>query len=531
MQPKRFISRYLIWYSKNTHMGSFFKRYWQWFVIGGLSVVYALFLYYPIITYNYLVPPGDDPYNHLRELEAYLRDGFKLNAGYPFAFHWVVYVVSLFFGGDSVRSMVIIYPALLLLSSFAVTYFAYRWLGKIEAIIVFVIYSFFALQPLQTLYDGSFPNVMAAGIILPLFFVTYISMFQEQSRGKIVLYTLLSLILALAIMLTHALSTLYLLATGIVTFPILLFVRAGGLKHWKRSFGLAVGSLLVIVASGFLVFFTGLLESSLGLAGNYIQLTAPFPFFKLVGHLADPAAYFPDLRAYAAGLGKVVVLMGIVGMIGLGLKLLIKQTLSYGEIVVGVWVIILFIASRTESLGYPVRAARDLTVPLILAGSVALAWILNLIWQSRKKRGFILQVIGLMAIIIVVLVQGGWQDMVTKAHKLTDPSPMIRFTPQDREILSKLPATSRILVYGINPYHHFFKSSESTVAYIGWPDTPPTNINYKNYDYIIAEIHNPALVWPPVMLDKSLFDSLSYLQLQGEYDQELKRVYVYKVNR
>jgi hypothetical protein len=115
---------------------------------------------------------------------------------------------------------------------------------------------------------------------------------------------------------------------------------------------------------------------------DVVQPSDVFPWFQLVGKLDNPNAILP-VSEYGTAISYMVVWFGLAGLVILSLRALRRPEHRLGTFVLVGWAAMLFVGSRIESLGFPVRIARDLATPLVIAAAagIAVAWE----WSSDRR--------------------------------------------------------------------------------------------------------------------------------------------------
>lgn len=485
---------------------------------GAIVVVYGVLLYFPVIHYKFIVPPGDDPLIHLINLLNYAKVGFRLNDGYPFGFHWLVYEVSIIFHLDLVRAMVLTFPSLLIMSSIVVWWVTSKLFGRREGLVALVSYVVLAYQPLQTLYDGSFPNILAASVMLPIYVMALLLVDLSKDIVRRVSWAVLAIILAVAIVLTHQLTTFYLIAVTIALVPIIAARLTGKMPVSLRLITGLVG-LAAVVAVIWIAHRAGWLNQALLLSNQFVIFGNGFPYIHFVGKLGDAAAIYSSIQ-YISGLGGTVVLWGGLGAIWAIATAIRNRKFNFPILAIVIWLIILFVASRISALGYPLRAARDMIIPLTILASVFMVWL------SEQKPKNMVQLAAIALVVISVPLAGF--DAYRKVSAMFEWRKMERFTSQDLALVNQLPAGSRLVYSGLGvEYVPFFRSNISITGIVtGNP--ADFALSSSNYDYVIFEQYNSG-VWLPAYLENKSFGHADQLSLIETVNEEFKTVSLYKV--
>jgi hypothetical protein len=223
---------------------------------------------------------------------------------------------------------------------------------------------FAATQPLQTLYDGGFPNYLAAAIWLPFFILCLAEAIEERSWK----WSLGAIVLGLLTLLTHHFSSVYL---GIVLAMAALAVKR--LRIWL------LGSLALMV----LVLISPLGASFRHLASIAVRFGGPFPWIHSVGGLDNPNALLP-LAAYPSLLTPAVFWFGTAALVYVLVRSIRGRKLPLPVVLFAGWALVLYVASQIPALRFPVRLARDLGVPLTVLAAYAINGLVN---QLGKVEG------------------------------------------------------------------------------------------------------------------------------------------------
>lgn len=484
-----------------------------------ILVILGLLLYYPVIKYNYLVPPGDDAFVHLTNLKYYQIEGFKVGTGYPIGFYWLIDTIGNILNLDNVQTMVYVFPFLLVLSAFVIWLLVYLFFGQVSALIVLILYAFFARQPIQTLYDGGFPNVLAGSILLPLLMIFLIKIFTSKIKNQKIIFSILYLLTFCAIILTHHLTTLFAFGINIVLIPILTYIYYLREKKKKKFNALLIALLSFVIIIAFLVILKGLniLSSSEALADQFLIINSTYPFIHFIGHLNDPNAIYHNLREYGGGLSRIIVVLGILGLYNVFINLKNKQNI-YFYTAISTWALVIFVISRISQIGFPVRAGRDLIYPLTILAGTGLAQV----WHEKNKKIKTL----IYLVILIIFIKWGYGDLKVKIDAMTSQSSMIRYAQIDQEINNEVPQDAKLAVYAMDQFYPFFRNPELTINFT--PTLEPQYINYKDFDYLIVEVLNDNVyAWGKT--DNTFFSIKPDIQLLSERQDKFKKVYLYKI--
>lgn len=337
-------------------------------VFVGLGLLYALLQYGSFLYFGYPSAPGGDLANHystLMELQAQGIGSFV--TGYPKLFHLFVWMGTAITGISFLKFLLLLIPIVTLGAAYAWSRLADAIAGKWAALIAFFTLLFVSAQPHQTLGDGGFPNFIAAGIFLPFFMLALARAFYGPKQWKTYLIPAGWFLL---ILLTHHLTSFY--AVGVVLF-------AGILQYHRLPKIWLIGGLVLLLV----IFLSPLGESVRELLRNIVYFGGTFPWIHFTSAAGQNALW--QVSDYGAGISYFVVVGGILGLLPLS-RLARRQNVRamVSVFVIGLALTLLF-GSRISELGFPVRLARDVALPL----SVSAACLSVILLQHFRTHIFI----------------------------------------------------------------------------------------------------------------------------------------------
>lgn len=408
----------------------------------GLFGLLALFSYLNQLIYRYQVPPGGDAINHNAIVTQILTGRWAEALHYHFLWHLLIAGVSLLTHARPITVMAWLGPLLLVSGGVTLFYFNKKYFGWVAGITALILFGFFSRQPLQTLYDGGFPDVLAGATVLPLVLmaVEYLSGSAKKAWPLALLVVSL-----LGLLYTHHLT--FLLTLGLLAIyaiiRLLLSLSAQGRPWWQiLPIGIGVYFVFVLAAGLFLHFSQ---TSAAGLANLFAQVNWHWPFVHLIGQVADPNQIF-DITAYPNALGEALVYLGLGGVavaIGYFLR---KSDSPRGRVslLLLVWFIVLAIGSRNPHLGFPSRLMRDLAIPLCLLAGLFLQWLADFCRTRGIPKA-------LLVIAIVFSFASGWPTLLARVSEAVTPNPLVYQLAADNQaattIATTVPANSNIVVF------------------------------------------------------------------------------------
>ncbi len=424
-----------------------------------LFVWLFLFSYANQLIYHYQVPAGGDALNHETVVQNILRGDYGQIYHYHSAWHLLVAGVVLITHVRAITIMAWLAPLLLVTMASMLYYFNKRYFGPVAGVAALVLIGFFSNQPIQTLYDGGLPNVLAAGTVLPLVVILLDRIWDKPRKLVPILWFLLGLLL---LGYSHHLTTLYWLPI-MALFLLAMVIRRERARKRSRIFMLV--SFILLLAGGILA-LSWFLGSSVGgsvqaLAKQFLAVNWTFPFIHLIGKLDNPNAMWP-LSVYPNGIGEALVYLGLGGLAIALYHMFFRSDSPNWRIytILSLWTILLLIGSQTPSLGFPVRLARDLAIPLALLGGVFIASVMHFI-ESRRIPHF------LTYCFLIVAFGIGWQTLVSRYERVVLPNPLINHLEVDTkagEYISRtISPSAKIVVFQDDIYLHDFAPHHTIV--------------------------------------------------------------------
>ncbi len=495
-----------------------------WYLLSLGLVVLAFIQYYGLVLYQYAVPAGDDPMNHYWMARPFY-DGtgnfFEVlkSGGYPPAYHYLVAKSAILFNVDLLEAIKWSAPAILVLSGVAIFVLGYVVFGVEAGLVSFILYAFIAKTPIQLLNDGGYPNIIAAQIILPLiltFIVCAIKAINHKVRNK---FIILSIIFTLLIPITHHTTTFYLIAIILVSLPtfiIIYWIR----NKWNVKKGVLLLGLNLLVYLAFFYAFTktGIFASAKALSSTMIQINSTFPFFKILGG-SNPEAMW-SLRGYISNPGRYFSLYALLGLISMPFIYLKQRKISAPLIILMVWIVILFVASRLPFLSNPERPARDMIVPLAILAGGGVYYLLE-----RIKTNKILCILGM-----IVMAVSLFLPFKLRLDSAVSYEPMIRVTNADMDVINYLnkQKPGKVLLVTYNFYSHALLPKWK-IKYNYWVPEADGSIYQFDYIYLLES----KTGWLPSEVTLGMADKYQkkrFLTTVLNSKSQINEVYLFKVH-
>jgi hypothetical protein len=362
---------------------------------------------------------GVDHYSHAVMAELMMTEGeIEPYLIYPPGFHTMTAMISRLSGLDSLDIFPVLGPALLLLPALSCYVLANRlwgWQAGVAA-------AFFcgALMGGSYYYfdDAMYPNLVGSQFLLVLAVTALVEVyFLPSVRGGLLLAVLGS-----SVVLYHQVSSLYLaLLFALVAaylLPLLLArERRTGLTLLASLALLGVLSILYAWDTYNLPRAVGDLlggseASSIGTAVDMaIGTQVPYDLDYLIGAIVSQPV------AWLGLLGAVLLVADP--------RCWTSKPRALAHFTLLLWVVLMFVGSRTPLTGFPQRFGRDLGVPLALLAALAFVAILRALLERRKPAAV------LAATLAVALVGSLIGLRVAQSfEQAAGPSSLLMMTPQ-----------------------------------------------------------------------------------------------------
>ncbi|HEY1074232.1 MAG TPA: hypothetical protein VGE59_00830 [Patescibacteria group bacterium] len=493
----------------------------------------VFFSYLNQLIFRYSVPPGLDAVPH----NEVVRNILNGDIGQIFRYHTLWHILTILLSSvtrlPTITAMAWLGPLLLVTSSISLYIFNRRFFSPLAGYTSLLLLGFTSLQPLQTLYDGSFPNVLAAGTVLPLAFILFENIFHSVKKARaIFLFVLGFIILAFS----HHLTTLYALATmGIFLLVFLTqYCRQKRISWFLILFVLIVSLLLGFLTLNWLLHSPLTENSVFSLANQFMATSFHYPFIHFKGVLDDPNAIW-RISLYPQEIGEAVVYLGIMGFFA-GLYFLKKRPADTAWNAVAlliIWSCVLFLGSRMEALAYPVRLARDLAIPLALLSGV----FVHLVWSYIVEHGLPRW---LFAVIIILIIFLAYPSTTKRFAIATHPSNLVHHLPVDQlasDYLEKnTPEGSKILIFHDNYYLGFFLPNREVMWQLPTAMIPKVlhlvdlKETLKGIDYVYVE-ERPDRESSQVNNTDITYNYLRspVVKLVATFEQPEKKIYLFRV--
>ncbi|MEW6407244.1 MAG: DUF6541 family protein [Patescibacteria group bacterium] len=335
-------------------------------VIGILFVIFIFAYFYNIFLYKYPVPPGDDPIRHITAAK-YILDNFEIKkysiseAFDPPIFHILIATIASITKSNIIDVTKFFTPFLCIIAIFSLYFVSRQFFKKSSFIIIIaiILYGFFSPSLDRIYNDGTYLNIFSALYYLPLSLSCLIR-YLNSNKKILSIKLLLLLIFSFAVYLSHSLSAIYyiLILFLITIYSIYLyFIKKNKIILNKILFFDLINILfLFLLAWNFYVRGTvlkilnifGISTNQANILSETTVLTIPHPL---------------SIEAYSSYSGIFIFILSILGFIFILKKINISNV---SKIILLVWILALFIGSRSAFFQLPHRFTRDMALPLTL---------------------------------------------------------------------------------------------------------------------------------------------------------------------
>ncbi|MCC2631329.1 MAG: hypothetical protein K0S20_28 [Patescibacteria group bacterium] len=448
------------------------NRLWLPGLMAVFSIAFLVLYSHSYAYFGYPSAPGGDLYNHFLHIRELQNGGIAhFYEGYPKFFHLLVLAGMSLTGLDPLKVMLYMVPLVLLGSALASSWLAYRLGGKVAAFTAFMLMLFVSGQPLQTLYDGGFPNTIAAHIIAP-FFLGFVALYLQAKYRK---WLLAAFFTGFLLVSTHAFTAVYIGLT--IVSLIFLYKKI----FWKYGLPFMILCLLFLL--------TPVAQPLRSILASVIRLKSDFPWVAVVGKLDNPNAIW-RLVDYPEGINYFIVYAGIIGTALLAYQAYQKKEKAPLSYMVFVWIILLFVGSRLEVLGFPVRLARDLATPLTIAASIVVATV----WERPRFR------IPLRIALIALIILMTNHHFLYRLQRIRHYEPTMQYTNADQEAVDMIGDRPAAAIAQFLPY-----VAKANVVPVFLSEngihTPEDRAQLESKEYVFFEIrsgHNGEVFRPLV---------------------------------
>lgn len=399
--------------------------FWTIFTVG-------LFLsYYGVLINKYPVPPGDDTFAHLNNIQIIIdskTSPFSGNSNYGL-FYFIIISLSKVLHISTIQAMSYLAPLLIPLTGLALYALAKTtFQDKRIPLLAFFLFTFISLQPFQTYLDGTFPNIMSIGIIAPYIFICLIKALNQEKIKQRILWFMASALLLFLIAKSHHLSTLITFTTIAIFLAISVLAKIFSLKKLlpKILWILALAALIYILFDAF--FTLPLFQSARNILNIFVIVKPEYPYFFST-HAYYRAPW--NMENFGEIVSGIIFQFGFLGaLLFLLRKKFTKNTENTGWLLITIWFMVYFIGAVSSWSGEPTRLGRDLALPASILASLAVIKIYDYL---SKKDELIIRNIFIATLLLLSL--NGFSN---KLAMQTAYSKMVRFSTADKEAYSYL---------------------------------------------------------------------------------------------
>ena len=318
---------------------------------------------------------GGDQYSHAVMANLMLAEGnTESYLIYPPGFHALTALVSRLSGLEPLEIFPVLAPALTVLPALACYALARRLWGRSYGAVAAFFSGVLLVGPYASFAEARYPNLVSADFLMVLAVAALILVYSSPGVRSGLLFAALGS----SVVLYHQVASLYLALLlaliAALSLPYLLLAR-----HRKRAVALSLSLSLLGFLSVLYAWSTydlpdlasGLAAggSDTGAGGRAVTIAIgsqdPLSLGHLLATTSQPVAWLGLLGAFLV-LGDLLLRRGRLGA---------PQRLAYLTLLL--WVVLLFVGSRTSLSGFPQRFERDLGIPLAVLAALSFIAILR----------------------------------------------------------------------------------------------------------------------------------------------------------
>lgn len=404
-------------------------------IILGISFLFKIWLIiWQFSTNKFLVPPGGDPVQHLTKVQQILS-GQLNDFGYPVFFHLVVASISKITHCDPTQ-VIIYFSIFLLIAAIPVFYLFVRDLfGFWAAFWATLIYMFASSYPLIAFIDGNYPEMLCYAIFTPLVFLCFIKAIKNHT----VIFASVGSLFLILIATAHQL-TLFVTIIVVVAFLVAnIIVNAIGKN--KKELKNSITASAVLALSGIIIFIIA-------------RMTFGSQITQLLTLVSQQN---PGIIKYSTPINyeNIYTLINPVGtVLGAAGLLYVLATLRKSEekLLLIIWIITIWLLSRTSLSGVAPRYLRELAVPLSITGGLLIAYLISAA-QHKSQKIAVGSFIGFLLVLNMTQINFG-PALLPDGMKS-----MVWYRQIDKEktyFLETLQPNSTILSNPSNPYINYY---------------------------------------------------------------------------
>lgn len=338
-------------------------------VLVGAFAFKAYLIFWQYNFYHLLVPPSPDLIAHTEMIDQYLKTG-NIFYGYPPLFHIIVAKISLMLNQPALETLTIISPYFLLI---VIPPFYWLVKGIFNFRVAFwatIIYILGSSMPLYNFIDAQYADILGYSIITPFYFLSLIYCLKKKNYWLLFLPLLLFIGLIASHHLSAALVWIISMVALLVDSLILLFQKS------KNYFPLRVLVFYSLVSIIF-YFIARLLFKDVLITGyNSVINLKP-----ITDNIWSSVQEYRDINQLVTPLVEFLGLAGLVTTI----KKIDRDSASFSNILLIVWVILFWIFSRFLFIGLPTRILRELSLPLSIFAGIFIVEVLNGLKDNWQK--------------------------------------------------------------------------------------------------------------------------------------------------
>jgi len=394
----------------------------------------ASIIFWQFNFYHFLVPPSPDLVAHLKMTDQFIAGNWTLT-GYPPLLHTLTALAANYFHTDSLAIYNVIAPYWLIIPIFTFYILVNVMFEYKTAFWATLVFALVSTSPLLSFADAEYADILGYCIIGPLYLASFFWLMKDYRWWKLII----PLVLFGLLLSAHQLSAMLVYLVTLASLAVNLIVnhRADKLERKKTMIVLACflfGTFLFYILAK--IFFGSLLSNT---------FTSIFQFKRPISDITGDVFQYSELSF------PLAPFLEFVGFAGIAISLVVykedKQR-RFPIVAMIVWVLLVWLMSRSSLSVLPQRIFREVSLPLSIAAGFFAVTIFQLLHNNYQKY--------LMALIFGYLIVINSSQLFLNPFMLPDGfKNMVWYRENDQEkydyINTNLNKDNKILVNSFNP--------------------------------------------------------------------------------
>jgi len=343
----------------------------SWLVVG-VAVLFKLYIiFFQYHFHNFLVPPSPDLVSHLQMTDHFIN-GTAVLGSYPPLLHILTAFLAKLFSATSLEIYSAIGPYWIPAAIIVFYLLVYKIFDYKIAFWATLVFGLVSANPLLNFGDAQYADILGYNLIGPFYILGFISLIKDFKYWKIPLVFLLFVLFLSA----HHLSAVLIYIVSVISLVISCIIAR---KKDKSEYKKSAFTLLVFVIGAFVflalsrIFFGDLLST----------------VFDAVIHakdlIQDSTSEVLDYSNIPSLLPALIEFVGLMGIGFLFIRITGDKKTRFASIFIIVWIVMIWIFSRSSLFVLPQRIFREISLPLSIAAGifvVDISCLLKSRWQK-----------------------------------------------------------------------------------------------------------------------------------------------------